>query len=65
MLYIEASAKRGDGVAQTFEELLQKILDVPSLCDPGGGSGGAGGGSKLRVGAGEYADDDGGDQACC
>jgi len=31
MLYIECSAKTKVGVQQTFEELVQKILDTPSL----------------------------------
>ncbi len=31
MLFIEASAKTQEGVNQAFEELLEKILDVPAL----------------------------------
>eukprot|EP01099_Mayorella_cantabrigiensis_P000093 TRINITY_DN103_c0_g1_i3.p1 TRINITY_DN103_c0_g1~~TRINITY_DN103_c0_g1_i3.p1 ORF type:complete len:116 (-),score=32.81 TRINITY_DN103_c0_g1_i3:320-667(-) len=31
MVYIEASAKTKAGIQQTFEELVQKILDTPSL----------------------------------
>jgi Ras-related protein Rab-18 len=32
MMFIEASAKTQEGVKQAFEELLQKILETPSLC---------------------------------
>jgi len=32
MLFIEASAKTEQGVQDAFDELVQKILDVPSLC---------------------------------
>ncbi len=32
MLFIEASAKTAEGVKQAFEELIQKILETPSLC---------------------------------
>lgn len=32
MLFIEASAKTQEGVSQAFDELIQKIVDVPSLC---------------------------------
>jgi len=51
MLFIEASAKTQDGIAQAFDELMQKILDVPALlADEGaqgsGGAGGAGSGSS-------------------
>lgn len=31
-MYIEASAKTNQGVKQAFDELLQKIIDIPSLC---------------------------------
>jgi small GTP-binding protein len=32
VMYIEASAKTQQGVKQAFEELLQKIIDIPELC---------------------------------
>eukprot|EP00003_Mantamonas_plastica_P030294 TRINITY_DN744_c0_g1_i2.p1 TRINITY_DN744_c0_g1~~TRINITY_DN744_c0_g1_i2.p1 ORF type:complete len:287 (-),score=64.78 TRINITY_DN744_c0_g1_i2:55-825(-) len=35
MLFIEASAKTKIGVQQAFEELVQKIIDVPSLNEDG------------------------------
>ena len=31
-MYIETSAKTNQGVKQAFDELLQKIIDIPSLC---------------------------------
>ena len=31
MLFIEASAKTRQGIKQAFEEVVQKILDKPSL----------------------------------
>ena len=31
-MYIEVSAKSNQGVKQAFDELLQKIIDIPSLC---------------------------------
>jgi len=33
MLFIESSAKSEEGVQQAFDELIQKVLDVPSLLD--------------------------------
>jgi len=33
MLFMESSAKTEQGVVQCFEELIQKILDVPALLD--------------------------------
>lgn len=39
MLYIECSAKTKAGVQQAFEELVQKILDTPSLNAPSGPAG--------------------------
>ena len=59
MLFIEASAKTQDGINQAFDEVLQKILDVPSLLaddnnSKAGGSGGSSSGSvSMRL------DDDG------
>eukprot|EP00823_Brevimastigomonas_motovehiculus_P000465 TRINITY_DN10580_c0_g1_i1.p1 TRINITY_DN10580_c0_g1~~TRINITY_DN10580_c0_g1_i1.p1 ORF type:complete len:218 (+),score=25.62 TRINITY_DN10580_c0_g1_i1:36-689(+) len=38
MMYLESSAKTKVGVQQAFEELIQKILDVPSLLDDNRGS---------------------------
>lgn len=38
MLFIEASAKTQEGVVQAFQELLAKILDVPSLLSAEGAS---------------------------
>eukprot|EP00736_Rhodelphis_marinus_P008375 Rmarinus@m.21643 len=35
MLFIESSAKTRVGVQQAFEELVQKVLDTPSLCAEG------------------------------
>ena len=31
-MYIETSAKSKDGVQQAFDELIQKIIDIPELC---------------------------------
>jgi Ras-related protein Rab-18 len=31
-MYIEASAKTLKGIQEAFDELLQKIIDIPSLC---------------------------------
>jgi len=33
MLYIEASAKTNAGVQQAYEELIHKIMDVPTLLE--------------------------------
>jgi len=33
MLYVESSAKNKTGVQQAFEELIEKILDVPALLE--------------------------------
>jgi len=32
-LFIEASAKTNQGVEQAFEELMQKIIEIPTLCE--------------------------------
>lgn len=41
MMYIECSAKTRQGIQQTFEELVQKILDTPEIiAEVGGGLGG-------------------------
>lgn len=59
MLYIEASAKTEEGVQQAFEELCQKVLDVPSLL----GEGATKASGNVTV---DYADDDEGQAgACC
>lgn len=45
------SAKTKDGVQETFEELVQKILQTPSLyTSDGGGGGGGRGGEGFNVG---------------
>ncbi len=51
MLFIEASAKTQDGINQAFDELMQKILDVPSLLqdDNAAGSGGNSGSASMRL----------------
>ena len=56
MLFIEASAKTQDGIAQAFDELVQKILDQPALLvdenNSGGGSSGSGangGSATMRL----------------
>jgi len=38
MVYIETSAKTRDGIRQTFEEVVQKILDTPALLAQSSGS---------------------------
>lgn len=38
MMYIETSAKTREGIRQSFEEVVQKILDTPSLLESGAGS---------------------------
>ena len=44
MMYIEASAKTKEGIRQSFEEVVQKILDTPELIEQfGGGLGGLSG----------------------
>ena len=43
MMYIEASAKTRQGIRQSFEEVVQKILDTPQMLDMAGGSGSFGG----------------------
>lgn len=74
MLYMEASAQSGECVQQAFEELIHKILDVPTLLDGpvGGGGVGAGSGgsssssSSVRLdNRNEYHEDDSGGGACC
>jgi len=54
MLFIEASAKTKDGIQQTFDELIQKVLDSPELSEDGsssssGMSGGGNGSSSMRL----------------
>lgn len=46
-LFVETSAKADVAVKQAFEELVLKILDSPSLCGKGQGSGKLGIGSRL------------------
>ena len=46
MLFIEASAKTQEGVSQAFDELIQKIVDVPSLIQNDETKGNAAGGSN-------------------
>ena len=38
MMYIEASAKTRAGIQQSFEEVVQKILDTPQIMAEMGGS---------------------------
>jgi Ras-related protein Rab-18 len=47
MLFIEASAKTQEGVAQAFDELIQKILDEPRLLEGEEQKGGAKGQVKV------------------
>ena len=50
MMYIEASAKTREGIRQSFEEVVQKILDTPALIEETGGGtikGGMGGMSRA------------------
>jgi len=57
MLFIEASAKTQDGIAQAFDELIQKILDVPALLQDESAQGSAGSASasmRLDNDAGQY-----------
>lgn len=50
MLFIEASAKTTDGVNQAFDEVMQKILDVPSLLvDEKDGSGASSSSASMRL----------------
>lgn len=51
MLFIEASAKTQDGISQAFDELMQKILDVPELLqdDSAAGSGSNSGSAAMRL----------------
>jgi Ras-related protein Rab-18 len=51
MLFIEASAKTQDGIQQAFDELLQKILDVPALLEEEGsaGAGSGSGSASMRL----------------
>jgi len=55
MLFIEASAKTQEGVAQAFDELIQKILDVPALLEGEDQKGGAKAGGAVKV---DKIDDD-------
>jgi len=47
MLFIEASAKTKEGVAQAFDELVQKIVDEPNLLQGDDQRGGAKGAVKV------------------
>jgi len=53
MLFIEASAKTQDGINQAFDELMQKILDVPELLQDenaaGSGSSSNSGSASMRL----------------
>ena len=65
MLFIEASAKTAEGVGQAFDELIQKIVDVPSLLQGEEQKGGGKGAVKV-----EKVDDDDEDRpaqpaGCC
>lgn len=63
MLFIESSAKTEEGVQQAFDELIQKVLDVPSLLDGQGPNKGPGKGVSVN-----YADTDSNSAAsgyCC
>lgn len=55
MLFMEASAKTEQGVEQCFEELIQKILDIPELYEERG----AGARRTVQLGASE------GGHYCC
>ena len=48
MLFIEASAKTAEGVGQAFDELIQKIVDVPSLLQGDEQKGGGKGAVKVE-----------------
>jgi Ras-related protein Rab-18 len=37
MVYIETSAKSRAGIAQAFDEIVQKVLDTPELLSEAGG----------------------------
>ena len=52
MMYIEASAKTREGIRQSFEEVVQKILDTPQLVEAVGGLSAA---NQIRL-AGERSD---------
>ena len=45
MMYIETSAKTREGIRQSFEEVVQKILDTPLLLE----SSASGAGLGVRV----------------
>lgn len=57
MLFIEASAKTQDGINQAFDEVIQKILDVPALLVDENNA--AGSGSSSSSGAMRLERDDG------
>ena len=48
MMYIEASAKTREGIRQSFEEVVQKILDTPALMEQVGGGLSGLSGANLR-----------------
>jgi GTPase SAR1 family protein len=51
MLFLECSARTEQGIQQVFDELIQKILDAPSLMEEAGL---ASGGAKVSVDDGGY-----------
>ena len=60
MMYIEASARTREGIRQSFEEVVQKILDTPALLNEGSASS-----SALEPGADDPGDAAGGCQNLC
>ncbi len=62
MLFMEASAKTQEGVNQAFEELLEKILEVPSLLGDSAFGGGRQANMKLSAEEEENQQTQGG---CC
>lgn len=51
MIFIEASAKTQEGVQQAFEELVQKIFDVPSLLSSESSSSSRSNNSRVKLDA--------------
>lgn len=45
-LFIEASAKTAVGVNETFQDLVEKIIDTPELWEGASGKGTTGGGRQ-------------------
>lgn len=62
MLYIETSAKTKQGVQSAFDEVIQKMLDVPSFTSDNGLGHGGGRGDRLDMYSSNHADDGG---YCC